>query len=226
MVIGCFWPFDTPGTVPCRPGPIEPVSLETDDGLRLEAELSVPPGPWAAVVLAHPHPQFGGNMRSIVTGSLFEALPAAGVAALRFNFRGVEGSEGAHEDGVGERRDVVAGIDALAPITEGLPLVLSGWSFGADTSLAVGDERVAGWAPVAPPLRIVDPADMVAATDPRPKGVVLARHDQFRDPAEAATIVAGWPATTVEVVEGADHFFVGRTEKVAEIVLGWLKALA
>lgn len=206
--------------------PIEQVTLGTDDGLRLEAELCVPDDAWAAAVLAHPHPQFGGTMRSIVTGALFESLPAAGVAALRFNFRGVEGSEGAHDGGVGERRDVVAAIDTLAPITEGLPLVLSGWSFGADTSLAVGDARVAGWAPVAPPLRIVDPADMVAASDPRPKGVVLAGHDQFRDPDEAAAVVSGWPATAVTVVEGADHFFVGRTERVCEIVLGWLRALA
>ena len=225
-MIGCFWPLDTLGTVPCPPVPIEPLLLEADDGVRLEAELSVPPEPWAAVVLAHPHPQFGGNMRSLVTGTLFEALPAAGVAALRFNFRGVEGSEGSYGGGVGEQRDVVAAIDALAPITEGLPLALSGWSFGADTSLAVADDRVAGWAPVAPPLRIVDPANMPAASDPRPKGVVLARHDQFRDPDEAAAIVGHWPATTVTVVEGADHFFVGRTARVAEIVLEWVRKLA
>ena len=225
-MIGCFWAFVTPGTVPCPPVPIEQLTLKTDDGLSLEAELSVPDGAWAAVVLAHPHPRFGGSMRSIVTGALFEALPAAGVVTLRFNFRGVEGSEGTHDGGVGERRDVVAAVDALAPITEGLPLVLSGWSFGADTSLAVGDGRVAGWAPVAPPLRIVDPADMAAATDPRPKGVVLARHDQFRDPGEAEALLSGWPATTVSVVEGADHFFVGRTDRVAELVLGWLRGLA
>ena len=225
-MIGCFWPVDTLGTVPCPPVPIEPVTLKTDDGLRLEGELAVPAGPWAAAVLAHPHPRFGGNMRSIVTGALFEALPAAGVAVLRFNFRGVEGSEGSHADGVGEQRDIVAALDVLAPVTEGLPLVVSGWSFGADTSLAVGDERLAGWAPVAPPLRIVDPAEMAAASDPRPKAVVLARHDQFRDPEEAAAMVGRWRNTEVHVVEGADHYFVGRTEQVARLVLDWLSRLA
>src|SRR5581483_11002385 len=149
-------------TVPSPPMPIEPVSLHTSDGLALEAELSVPDDAWAAAVLAHPHPQFGGNMRSIVPGALIEALPRAGVAALRFNFRGVEGSEGAYDEGRGEQLDVIAAIDALSEIAEGLPLVLAGWSFGADTSLAVGDERVDGWAAIAPPLRVVKLDDMVA----------------------------------------------------------------
>ena len=70
---------------------IEPVKLTTADGLTLEGELAVPDEAWGAAVLAHPHPQYGGTMRSIVIGALFQALPEAGVAALRFNFRGVGG---------------------------------------------------------------------------------------------------------------------------------------
>ena len=206
--------------------PIEPLSLRTTDGLTLEAELSTPAEPWASVVLAHPHPQFGGDMHSIVTGSLFAALPIEGVAALRFNFRGVGGSEGSHDEGRGERRDVAAAVDALAGITEGLPLAVSGWSFGGDVSLAVADARLAGWAAVAPPLRIVDTAEMAAATDRRPKLVVLAAHDQFRPARDAGRIVADWPNTEVTIVEGADHFFVGRTERVNELVFSWLRRLA
>ncbi|MHB1925329.1 MAG: alpha/beta hydrolase [Acidimicrobiales bacterium] len=205
---------------------IEPLELRAEDGPVLEAELSVSADPWAAVVLAHPHPTRGGNMRSLVTGALFSALPAGGVATLRFNFRGVEGSTGTHDGGVGEQRDILAGIDALAGITEGLPLALSGWSFGADTSLAVVDSRLSGWAPVAPPLRILDPDTMGAAADPRPKCFVIASNDQFRTPEAARPILAGWANVEMHVVEGADHFFVGRTDRVAEIVLTWLRSLA
>lgn len=204
---------------------IEQLELHAVDGVTLEAELAVPERAWAAAVLAHPHPRQGGNMRSLVTGALFAGLPEAGVAALRFNFRGVEGSGGRYGHGVDERLDVVAGIDALSPITEGLPLVVSGWSFGADTSLAVTDGRLSGWAAVAPPLRIVDPADMGAARDPRPKLVVLARHDQFRDPDSAEAILAGWNSTQIQMVEGADHFFVGRTDAVTTVVVDWLRGL-
>ncbi|MCU1463884.1 MAG: Alpha/beta hydrolase [Acidimicrobiales bacterium] len=203
----------------------ERVTLQTADGLALEAELAVPGGePWAAAVLAHPHPQFGGTMRSIVPGTLFAALPAASVVALRFNFRGVEGSEGTFGDGRPERQDVVAAIDAVWPIAEGLPLLLAGWSFGADTSLTVDDERVGGWLAVAPPLR--RPDDMAAvAADPRPKLLAVPQHDQYRDPDSAREVVAGWTATELRVVNGADHFLVGRVDRVAEWAVEFARAL-
>ena len=204
---------------------IEPLELQAADGPVLEAELRVPPEPWAAVVLAHPHPTRGGNMRSLVTGSLFADLAEAGAAVIRFNFRGVEGSSGSYDHGVGEQKDVIAAIDALAPVTEGLPLIVSGWSFGADTSLAVTDERLSGWAPVAPPLRFLEAGALAAGPDPRPKCVVMARHDQFRPPEEAAPVLEEWRNVESHVVEGADHFFVGRTDRVAEIVLDWMRRL-
>jgi len=202
---------------------IEPVKLTTADGLTLEGELAVPDEAWGAAVLAHPHPQYGGTMRSIVIGALFQALPEAGVAALRFNFRGVGGSEGSYDDGRGERDDVVAAIDVLHEIAEGLPLVLGGWSFGADTSLAVLDQRAAGWFAVAPPLR--RPDEVAAAHDPRPKLVAVPEHDQFRPPESAAPIVERWTNARVEVVKGADHYLVGRTDRAARLCVDFLAAL-
>jgi len=204
--------------------PVERVTLKTSDGLSLEGELAVPDEPWCAAVLAHPHPQYGGSMRSIVIGALFAALPDNGIAALRFNFRGVEGSEGEFDDGRGERRDIVAALDMLHPITEGLPLVLAGWSFGADTSLDVVDERLTAWFAVAPPLR--HGGDYEAATDPRPKFVAVPEHDQFRSPSAANPILSSWTNTTVEVVKGADHFLVGRKDKAVELFLSFAKPLS
>src|SRR4029077_20322435 len=162
-------------------------------------------------------------MRSIVIGALFAALPENGVAALRFNFRGVEGSEGAFDDGRGERLDIVAALDVVHPITEGLPLLLAGWSFGADTSLDVVDERVTAWFAVAPPLR--RNGDYAAASDPRPKLVAVPEHDQFRSPSAARPILATWENTRMEVVKGADHFLVGRTDRAVEPFLGFLGEL-
>ena len=47
------------------------MNLTTADGLSLEAELAVPEGDLrGVVVLAHPHPQQGGSMRSVVTSEL------------------------------------------------------------------------------------------------------------------------------------------------------------
>ena len=206
--------------VPFAPMAIEPVKLHTADGLALEGELRVPGEVRAAVVLAHPHPVHGGNMRSIVIGALFDGLPAAGVAALRFNFRGVGTSEGVFDDGRGERLDVVAAIDVLHEIVEGLPLVLAGWSFGADTSLAVNDERHSGWFAVAPPLR--RPDEVPAAVDPRPTLLAVPEHDQFRSPESAYDVTASWTNTRIEVVAGADHFLVGRTDRVVELAIAFV----
>ena len=190
------------------------LDLRVDDVVTLEAELATPSGdPRAAVVLCHPHPLYGGSMRSIVISELFRTLPQRGVACLRFNFRGVEQSSGTHDHGRGERADAVAAIDALtAAIPPSTPMVLAGWSFGGDVTLSVHDERLAAWLVIAPPLRFADSAPL--ATDPRPKHLVLAEHDEYRPPAEVIAATDGWRATTIEVVPGASHFFVGRTDAV------------
>jgi alpha/beta superfamily hydrolase len=190
-------------------------TITSADGTALEAECRAAlDSERAACALCHPHPQYGGSMRSLVIGELFRELPAHGVTCLRFNFRGVEGSGGAWDEGRGERADVVAAIDALhEQIGGAVPLLLAGWSFGADMALSTDDMRVAGWLAIAPPLSYAGAADDVGL-DPRPKHLVLAERDQVRDPDDVRAATAHWNATTVEVVSGADHFFVGRTDRV------------
>jgi alpha/beta superfamily hydrolase len=204
----------------------EPRTLTTDDGLTLEAEYAAALVPIrGAAVLCHPHPQYGGTMRSIVVSALFGALPARGIACLRFNFRGVEGSEGSHGGGEEERHDAQAAVDTMvAEVGASVALALIGWSFGADVALSVSDHRLRGWVGIAPPLRFGNAVHAVAH-DPRPKLLVLAAHDEFREPAEIQREVAGWTSTRVEVIPGASHFFVGRTDRVVEAVGEFLDVL-
>ncbi|MFI5045649.1 MAG: alpha/beta hydrolase [Acidimicrobiia bacterium] len=198
----------------------------TDDGLTLEAELAIADGPArAAAVLCHPHPQFGGTMRSIVIGALFDALPAAGVTCLRFNFRGVEGSEGTHDEGRGEQLDVLAAIAGLdARVDAAVPLLLAGWSFGADIALATVVDRVAAWLAIAPPLRMV-PDFSPVGHDPRPKLLALAEHDEYRAPDSVIDATREWVATDIDVVGGASHFFVGRTDRLVDLTLAYVTRL-
>src|SRR4051794_30766931 len=123
-----------------HPGVSEPRTLVTPDGLRLTAELAPAHGDQArgAMVLCHPHPQFGGSMRSLVISELFAALPAAGLTCIRFDFRGAGSSEGEFDAGDAERLDVRAATRALRDeVGTALPVVLAGWSFGADVALSV-----------------------------------------------------------------------------------------
>lgn len=205
---------------------IESVELRVGADVVLEGELARPAStPRAAAVLCHPHPQYGGTMRSIVISELFRALPRRGVACLRFNFRGVERSTGTHDEGRAERHDALAAIDALlAAVPAGTPLVLAGWSFGGDVALSVHDARLAAWLAIAPPMRFAEIGEL--ATDPRPKHLVLAEHDEFRPPDEIALLAAGWAETTIDVVPGASHFFVGRTDAVVEAADGLISRVA
>ena len=209
--------------------PVEPLTVTTRDGVTLEAELaSAPDGEVAraGIVLCHPHPLHGGTMRSIVISALFGALPDAGITCLRFNFRGVEESGGVHGDGDDERLDAVAAIDELAPrLPPRAPLVLAGWSFGADVALSVHDPRLAAWLAIACPLHYVRDED-VLARDPRPKLLALAQHDEVRSADEVAGLAASWSNTTVEVVRGASHFFVGATDKLVVLARDFVSRVA
>jgi alpha/beta superfamily hydrolase len=202
------------------------LTLTTPDGQSLEAELATPErAPRAAAVLCHPHPQYGGTMRSIVIGALFDALPAAGITCLRFNFRGVERSTGAHDDGRGELLDVRAALDTVTDARAGNePVELAGWSFGADMTLATHDDRLAAWLAIAPPLRFAADFDAVAR-DARPKQLVLGQHDEFRDPASVVEATEDWHATEIEVIAGASHFFVGRTDRVVDAARAFVERM-
>jgi uncharacterized protein len=207
------------------------VKLNTADGLTLEAEWADPGAARATVVLCHPHPQYGGTMRSIVISALFEALPPRGMACLRFNFRGVENSEGAYSEGRDEPLDIAAALDsasaAAAATAVAGPLVLIGWSFGADMALGIDDPRIAAWVGIAPPLRFRSEAAYgVVGRDARPKLLVLAAHDEFRAPAEIEAATAAWAATRIETVAGASHFFIGRTDRVVTLVGDFVDGLA
>jgi len=165
-------------------------------------------------------------MRSMVPGELIEALPALGVATLRFNFRGMGASEGSFEDGVGERLDVIAAIGALHDVAEGLPLAVVGSSFGADTALTVDDARVSAWCACAPPLRQERLPDMTSvARDERPKTLVVAERDQYRRPDDVAEVTSAWVNTRIETIPGADHFFVGRVHLVVAAVEQFMLSL-
>lgn len=201
-------------------------ALRTADGLALQAELAEASTPRAAAVLTHPHPLHGGSMHATVVDALFQALPDAGVTCLRFNFRGVQGSQGRHGYGRDERSDVAAAVEALRASAPDVPMLLVGWSFGADVALSIDDARIAGWFAVAPPLRVLPLEELVAGTTGRPVLLAVPAHDQFCPPADARQRTAGWTATTVEEIPMADHFLDGHLHRVVDLAQSFVDRLA
>ncbi len=98
----------------------------------------------AAVVFAHPHPQYGGTMHTKVVYQTAKALGRIGCAVLRFNFRGIGVSEGHYAEGIGELDDFRAALDFMHQRYPAARLWSGGFSFGAWVALTVGasDPRV------------------------------------------------------------------------------------
>lgn len=184
--------------------------VTTDDGCSLAADLVTPADPIAGAALCHPHPRFGGDRFHPVVDALFRELPGRGVAALRFDFRRE------HANGIGERNDVIAALDALSDRFD-IPLLAAGYSFGAAVILATGDPRITAIAAIAPPLSM-----MSVPTPAVPTLVMSPRHDQFCPPDETSSAIAAWPNCSFDVIESADHFLLGHAPAVAERAATWL----
>lgn len=86
---------------------------------------------------------------------LARALRAEGWHTLRFNFRGVGGSDGERDGGEDELLDLAGAVRFCREELGGDgPVLVGGWSFGAGVALRYGpgDERVVGWFGVGLPL--------------------------------------------------------------------------
>jgi alpha/beta superfamily hydrolase len=190
------------------------VQFITSDGVTIDGDLSVPTAPRAAAIICHPHPQHGGDRQNNVVRALFDALPDAGIAALRFDFR----AEFGH--GRGELLDAMAAIEFIAAAVPDVPLFATGYSFGAAIVLRLDDARLATKVLVAPPLAAMD-----AERGMNVNTLILTpAHDQFSAPAATEAIISEWPQTTHETIASADHFLVGRTAHVAERTLEYLSS--
>ena len=191
---------------------------------RLEAVLMRPEGaPVAAAVVCHAHPLQGGIMHFKVVFRAAKALQHEGVAALRFNFRGVGRSEGVHDQGRGEQDDVRSALDHAERRFPGLPLVLGGFSFGSSMALRVGvaDERVrALFALGFPASMVADPSFLDGCRKPRL--FVQGAKDSFGGDELIRELVLGLPEPrTLVVVPEADHFFTGHLDALQEAVRAW-----
>jgi alpha/beta superfamily hydrolase len=192
---------------------------------RLEALLWTSPesDPKFVAVVCHPHPLHGGTMHNKVVFQTAKALHQRGATVLRFNFRGVEHSEGVHDRGRGEQDDVRAAIDYLAAEFPGRPILLAGFSFGSSVGLRVGcgDARVTQLIGLGLPVDNIDMSFLRACE--KPKLIIQGGNDQFGARANVEALVAtlAGPKRLV-IVEGADHFFTGQLDQVAAAIDAWL----
>jgi len=208
----------------------EPLTLHTADGLRLVAELALPPErpPIATMVCLHPLPTHGGMMDSHVFRKASFRLPAlADIAVLRFNTRGTASlagtSEGVFDAAVGERYDVAAALE-YAEYSDLPRIWLVGWSFGTDLALMHGlDAVIVGTILLSPPLRFSDDEHLERwANAGKPVVALVPELDDYLRPEQARERFGRIPQAEVVAVCGATHLWVGHTERVLDEIVARL----
>ena len=173
----------------------------------------------AAVVFAHPHPQFGGSMHTKVVYQAAKALARIGCAVLRFNFRGVGTSEGVWDEGRGEMDDFRAGVAFMRERYPDTPIWSAGMSFGAWISLTIGaeDDGISTLAGIAPPIRQYDFEKV--RTSGKPKFFIQGERDEICPLKDMLEFYARThdPKELV-VIDAADHLFDGKVLDVADAI--------
>jgi alpha/beta superfamily hydrolase len=187
----------------------ETVYLETLDGVTIETDVvrteQYPAR--AVVVIAHPHPQFGGDRHNHVVRALQDAAEDLGCHSIAVDFRGVGNSGGIHDNGDAERLDLAAACELADMIEPDCPIVMAGYSFGSVVGLNVSNPYIAAWLAVAPPLPLMT-STPTAANNHRPKFLLVPEHDQYTSPTQLRDAVTAWTNTTVVELPGVDHFIV------------------
>ena len=203
---------------------------------RLEALLEEPPahggvnpaglvesgratGLRAAVVLAHPHPQYGGSMHTKVVYQAAKAFTRIGCAVLRFNFRGVGTSEGSWDEGRGEMDDFRAAVAFMRGHYPDTNLWAAGMSFGAWVAMTVGaeDASLSTSIGIAPPVSRFDFEKV--RTSEKPKFFIQGERDELCPLKDMKEFYArAHDPKELIVIDAADHLFDGKVLEVGDAI--------
>jgi alpha/beta superfamily hydrolase len=206
---------------------VEKVVVDGPAG-AIEAMIERPPGARGDIVAVccHPHPLYGGTMQNKVVHTLARACQDQRVTTLRFNFRGVGGSAGVHDDGVGESEDAAVVADYARRVTGAGRLWSLGFSFGGFVAYRLATLRdAAALVTVAPPVQRFDFAKL-----PRPACPWWVAQGDADELVNHESVLA-WtrtvsPPPEVRILAGAEHFFHGRLTELRALLAAWLAARA
>ena len=186
----------------------------------IECAIDEPTGKAAlrgVIVLAHPHPLFGGTMDNKVVQTLARAFLQLRYRTVRFNFRGVGQTAGTHDEGRGETDDLLRVVAEHRDAA--LPLALGGFSFGAYvTTLAA--QRLAESGAAAERIALVGTSTQRAEPAPVPADTLMI-HGETDDvvPLSAALDWARPQQLPVTVMPGVGHFFHGELTALRDLIV-------
>jgi alpha/beta superfamily hydrolase len=186
----------------------------------MECVLDLPEGaPRGIALVAHPHPLYGGTMDNKVAATLARTFVALGYVAARFNFRGVGASSGVHDEGIGETDDMLLMFEHMQARYPGLPVALSGFSFGTFVQARL-QQRLAAEGRAAERLVLIGTAAGKWPVPEVPADTIVI-HGEVDDTITLAQVL-DWARPQdlpVIVIPGADHFFHRKLGHIKNLVI-------
>ena len=190
----------------------------------IDVIMERPDAPRGIALIAHPHPMGGGANTNKVAYTLARTFVSLGYAAFRPNFRGVGGTEGVHDEGIGETDDLLAVLHEATLRCGEIPVALAGFSFGAYCQTRVGKRLEEAGHPAQRLVLVGTAAGFVEGTRQYDTEAVphdtIVIHGSSDDTVPLANVLA-WAQPNdlpVVVVPGADHFFHRRLHLIRDIV--------
>jgi len=167
-------------------------------------------------------------MKSPLLLAIRDAMSKREWSVLRFNFRGVEGSEGEFGDGIDEVEDALAAVGFVREQRPDAPIAILGWSFGAAVAMraAAREAEIEACVAIAPSVvpkpgitRGLPPADewQLGA----PLLIVCGANDDVTPPTDARKWAAEAGAL-YEEIPAANHFFWAKYDPLIETVTRFL----
>ncbi len=191
---------------------------------KLEALLEEPETdgvPIAAALVCHPHPKGGGTMHNKVVYRMARALRRAGCAVLRFNYRGVNLSEGAFDGGVGETEDARVALAEMRLRYPDLPLLIAGFSFGSRIALRLAAQEPGLQSVIAVGFPTTKPGQQYVYDIAIPKFFVHSTIDEFGPYEQFKAFYEPLPEPKALFwIEAADHFFKDKLDEFERVVEG------
>ncbi len=186
----------------------------------MQCVLDMPTGaPRGIALVAHPHPLYGGTMDNKVAVTLSRTFVTLGYAAARFNFRGVGTSEGTHDEGIGETDDMAIMYNYMVERFPGLPVALTGFSFGTFVQAQLQQRLAAEGRPPERMVLVGTAAGKWPVPTVPPETILI--HGELDDTI-TLTQVFDWARpldVPVIVIPGADHFFHRKLGHIKNLVI-------
>ena len=194
----------------------------------LQVIIDVPPNatPRYLAMLGHPHPLQGGTMNNKVVTTMAKAFRELGIISIRFNFRGVERSQGTYDAGIGESEDMLHILRMCK--RPDATIFFAGFSFGSYVVFrALAHYQLEGahrtsLITIAPPVHHYDYTTTLMPSTP---WLVVQGIEDEVVPASLVTefVQLRQPRPDVAYFDDTGHFFHGKLLLLKSSLLNWIK---